>query len=200
MTAGDGAIEALRCNSGTWEYRTVGDVPPKGICGSGLIDLLAELRRLGLMTPKGVFANKAREFTIVPEFGITFALEDMSHLAQAKAANYCGQVLALRAFGVGPDQISRLFLAGAFANYVNVRNAIEIGFLAPVPEDRVVKVGNASLAGARQMLISRRKRRSIEDLAQRIEHVELETTPDFFDVFVEGCQFKPMPAAEGVKV
>ena len=76
-------------------------------------------------------------------------------------------------------------------------NAIEIGFLAPIPEDRVVKVGNASVAGAQQMLVSRRKRRSIEELVKRIEHVELETTPDFFDVFVEGCQFKPMPIAIG---
>jgi uncharacterized 2Fe-2S/4Fe-4S cluster protein (DUF4445 family) len=200
MTAGDGAIEGLRLKDGAWDYRTIGDVSPKGICGSGLIDLLAELRRHGLMTPKGVFAQKARHFTIVPEFGITFSLEDMSHLAQAKAANYCGQALTLRAFGVTPGQISRLFLAGAFANYVDLRNAIEIGFLAPVPEDRVVKVGNASLAGARRMLVSRRKRRAIENLVKRIEHVELETTPDFFDVFVEGCQFKPMLAAQGVKV
>jgi uncharacterized 2Fe-2S/4Fe-4S cluster protein (DUF4445 family) len=200
MTAEDGAIEALRLKDGAWEYRTIGDLPPQGICGSGLIDLLAELRRHGLMTPKGVFSQKARQFTIVPESGITFSREDMSHLAQAKAANYCGQVITLRAFGVTPDQITRLFLAGAFANYLNVGNAIEIGFLAPVPEDRVVKVGNASLAGARQMLVSRRKRRSIEDLVKRIEHVELETTPDFFDVFVEGCQFKPILAAPGVKV
>lgn len=200
MTAGDGAIESLRWNGGAWNYLTIGGVPPKGICGSGLIDLLAELRRHGLMTPKGVFANKAREFTIAPEFGITFSREDMSHLAQAKAANYCGQVIAMRAFGITPDEISRVYLAGAFANYINVGNAIEIGFLAPVAEDRVVKVGNASLAGARQMLVSRRKRQSIEDLAKRVEHVELETTPDFFEIFVEGCQFKPMRAAQEVKV
>jgi uncharacterized 2Fe-2S/4Fe-4S cluster protein (DUF4445 family) len=200
MTAGDGAIEALGWNGRGWEHHTIGGVPPKGICGSGLIDLLAELRRHGLMTPKGVFANKARELSIVPEAGITFSLEDMSNLAQAKAANYCGQVIAMRSFGVSPDQISRVFLAGAFANYVNVTNAIEIGFLAPIPEDRVVKVGNASVAGAKQMLVSRRKRRSIEDLVKRIQHVELETTPDFFDIFVEGCQFKPMAAAPGLKV
>jgi len=198
MPAGDGAIETLRLRDGAWEFGVIGGVPPKGICGSGLIDLLAELRRHDLMTPKGVFARKQREFAIVPEFGITFSLEDMSQLAQAKAANYCGQVITLRAFGVTPDQVSRLFLAGAFANYVNLANAIEIGFLAPVPEDRVVKVGNASLAGARQMLLSRRKRRFIEDLVKRVEHVELETTPDFFEIFVEGCQFKPMLAASGV--
>ena len=200
MTAGDGAIEALRWNGNAWEYRTIGGVPPVGICGSGLIDLLAELRRHGLMTPKGVFANKARELPIVPDAGITFSLEDMSNLAQAKAANYCGQLITMRSFGVSPDQICRVFLAGAFANYVNVVNAIEIGFLAPIPEDRVVKVGNASVAGAKQMLVSRRKRRSIEELVKRIEHIELETTPDFFEIFVEGCQFKPMALAPGLKV
>jgi len=200
MTAGDGAIEALRWTGSGWEFRTIGDVPPIGICGSGLIDLLAELRRHGLMTPKGVFANKARELAIVPEAGITFSLEDMSNLAQAKAANYCGQLITLRSFGVSPDQLSRVYLAGAFANYVNVANAIEIGFLAPIAQDRVIKVGNASVAGAKQMLVSRRKRQSIEALVKRIEHVELETTPDFFEIFVEGCQFKPMAATPGLKV
>jgi uncharacterized 2Fe-2S/4Fe-4S cluster protein (DUF4445 family) len=197
MTAGDGAIEALRWDGSKWEYSTIGGVAPRGICGSGLIDLLSELRVHGLMTPKGVFANKVRELAIVPESGITFSLEDMSNLAQAKAANYCGQVIAMRSFGVSPDRISRLFLAGAFANYVNVSHAVEIGFLAPVPEDRVAKVGNASVAGAKQMLVSKQKRQSIEDLVKRIEHIELETVPDFFDVFVEGCQFKPMPIAAG---
>ena len=100
----------------------------------------------------------------------------------------------MRTFGVRPAQISKVYLAGGFANYIEVHNAIEIGFLAPFPEERVVKVGNASLAGARQMLLSRRKRQSIEELVKRVEHVELETTPDFFNIFVEGCQFKPMPA------
>ena len=197
MTGGDGAIEALQLNGNAWKYHTIGEVPPMGICGSGLVDLLAELRQHGLMTPKGVFADKRREWTIVPEHSITFSREDASNLAQAKAANYCGQFIVMRQFGVCPADISRLYLAGGFANYINVRNAIEIGFLAPVPEDRVVKVGNASVAGARQILLSRRKRRAIEELVQRIEHIELETTPDFFEVFVEGCQFKPMPAAFG---
>ena len=199
MTAGDGAIEALRLSGNTWDYQTIGNVEPKGICGSGLIDLLAELRRHERMTPKGVFANKQYELPIVPEQGITFSRQDASNLAQAKAANYCGQYIALRRFGVCPADISRLYLAGGFANYVNVGHAIEIGFLAPVPEDRVVKVGNAAVAGARQILLSRRKRRAIEELVKGIEHIELETTPDFFDVFVEGCQFKPMPAAFGEK-
>jgi len=200
MTAGEGAIEVLQWQGDEWRFKTIGDVKPKGICGSGLIDLLAELRRNGLMTTKGVFANKARELMIVPDEGITFSLEDMSNLAQAKAANYCGQVIAMRTFGVSPEEIHRVYLAGAFANYVNVHNSIEIGFLAPVPEDRVVKVGNASVAGARQMLLSRGRRQSIEELVKRIEHVELETTPDFFEIFVEGCQFKSMAPAPVLRI
>jgi uncharacterized 2Fe-2S/4Fe-4S cluster protein (DUF4445 family) len=193
MPGFDGAIESLRLQDGHFRYHTIGDVAPRGICGSGLIDLLAELRRHGRMTPKGVFSGKLYEMPIVPEHGITLSREDASNLAQAKAANYCGQMIVMRKFGVNPRDIARLYLAGGFANYIDVRNAIEIGFLAPVPQERIVKVGNASVQGAKEVLLSRRKRESIEQLVRRIEHVELETTPDFFEVFVEGCQFKPMP-------
>ena len=70
---------------------------------------------------------------------------------------------------------------------------MENGFLAPISKDSLVKAGNASLTGAREALISVGKRRQIESIVTRIEHIELETMPDFFDVFVEGCQFKPMP-------
>jgi uncharacterized 2Fe-2S/4Fe-4S cluster protein (DUF4445 family) len=193
MTGCEGAIETLTANGGAWAFHTIGDVAPRGICGSGLIDLLAELRRSGQMAPKGIFAERARVLNIVPEQGITFSRADASNLAQAKAANYCGQLIVLRHLGLEPTDIQRLYLAGGFANYISVRNAIEIGFLAPVPEDRIVKVGNASLAGARQMLLSRSRRRETEELVKTVEHVELETVPDFFDLFVEGCQFKPMP-------
>ncbi len=194
MPGFEGAIESIRLGKDNhFDYQTIGDLEPQGICGSGLIDLLAELRRSDGMSPKGVFADKAYELTIVPDYGITFSREDASNLAQAKAANYCGQFIVMRNFGVDPSEISRLYLAGGFANYVDVPNAIEIGFLAPVPEDRIVKVGNAALQGAREVLLSRRRREAIERLVKEIEHIELETTPDFFEVFVEACQFKPMP-------
>ena len=192
MAAVDGAIETLRLNGAT-QYETIGGGEPRGLCGSGLIDLLAELRRHGRMSPKGVFADKSREMTIVPKRGITFSREDASNLAQAKAANYCGQFIVMRKLGLRPTDISKLYLAGGFANYVDVANAIEIGFLASVREERVVKVGNAALQGAKELLLSKSKRESLDKLVKRIEHVELETTPDFFEVFVEGCHFKPMP-------
>lgn len=194
MPGYEGAIESIQWANGDIEYKTIGDIEPQGICGSGLIDLLAELRRNDQMTPKGVFANKKqREMALIPEYGITFSREDASNLAQAKAANYCGQFIVMRHFGLNPTDVSQLYLAGAFANYVNVRNAIEIGFLPPVAEERIIKIGNAAVQGAKEVLLSQKKREEIERLVKGIEHIELETTSDFFEVFVEGCQFKPMP-------
>lgn len=194
MPGYEGAIESIRWRNGRISYDTIGSTEPQGICGSGLIDLLAELRRHNEMTAKGVLADKKQyEMTVVPEYDITLSREDISNLAQAKAANYCGQFIVMRKFGIDPTDVNLLYLAGGFANYVDVRNAIEIGFLAPVHDDRIVKVGNAAVQGAREVLLSRKKRESIERLVKKIEHVELETTPDFFEVFVEGCQFKPMP-------
>tara|TARA_B100000446_G_scaffold179276_1_gene194146 strand:- start:224 stop:706 length:483 start_codon:yes stop_codon:yes gene_type:complete len=147
------------------------------------------------MTPKGVFLpeKRKREIEVVPERGITFSRDDGSALAQATAANYCGQFITMRRFGIDPERISKLYLAGGFANYVNVENAIEIGFLAPVLKDRIVKIGNAAIDGARMLLVSQRERDKLCKLIKNIEHVELETTADFFDIFVEGCQFTPMP-------
>jgi uncharacterized 2Fe-2S/4Fe-4S cluster protein (DUF4445 family) len=150
------------------------------------------------MTPKGVFADRSHTLTIVPEHGITFSRADGSALAQAKAANTVGQWILLRELGIDPSAVDRLYLAGGFANYVNVENAVEIGFLAPVPSGAVVKIGNASLRGARELLVSASARERLERLVRRVEHVELETTSDFFDLFVDGCQFKPLPARLGV--
>lgn len=194
MPAYPGAIESVKWIDGTIDYETIDGENPQGLCGSGLISLLAELRRHNQMSPKGVFADrKQRIMPLLPEHGITFSRDDASNLAQAKAANYCGQYIVLRHFGCSPQDITRLFLAGGFANYVNLQDAIDIGFLAPVYKDRIVKIGNAALGGAKAVLLSREKRAEIETFVQNIEHIELETTPDFFEVFVEGCQFKPMP-------
>ena len=192
MPGYDGAVESVSLNANGIAFRTIGDAPPQGICGSGLVDLLAELRRTGLMTELGVFENGERDFTFVPRSGMSLSRADISALAQAKSANYSGQYIVLRSYGVAPGDISRLYLAGGFANYINVANALSIGFVANLPEERIVKVGNASLEGATIMLLSGRLRSRIEQLVQTIQHIELETTPDFFDIFVEGCMFNPM--------
>jgi len=196
MPGYEGAIESIEIDEhGKVDYRTIGNVDPEGLCGSGLVDLLAQLRRRGIMTEMGVFTADRKQFEmmLIPEHGITFSKEDASNLAQAKAANYCGQYIVMRAFGVNPADVTKLYLAGGFANYIDIGHAIEIGFLAAVPEDRIVKVGNAAVQGAREILLNRHERANLEETVKKIEHIELETTPDFFEIFVEGCQLKPMP-------
>ena len=192
MPGYDGAVESVRIDNGSVEYETIGQAPAQGICGSGLVDLLAELRRSRMMNELGAFDTGVNEFVFAPQQRMSLSRADISSLAQAKSANYCGQYIVLRKYGVDVGSISRLYLAGGFANYLNVNNALAIGFIANIPPERIVKIGNAALEGATLMLVSGEMRRRIERLSTSIEHVELETTPDFFDIFVEGCMFKPM--------
>ena len=192
MPGYDGAVESVRIENGDVRCATISDAPMQGICGSGLVDLLAELRRNEIMNELGAFENGVGEFVFAPEQRMSLSRADISALAQAKSANYSGQYIVLRRYGMPIDRISRLYLAGGFANYVDVGNALSVGFIANVPPERIVKVGNAALEGATIMLVSRAMRGRIEELAATVEHVELETTPDFFDIFVEGCMFKPM--------
>ena len=173
-------------------FDTIGGGGPVGICGSGLVDMLAELRRAGWMNTEGRFRDKLDEYLVAPNEGISFSRSDASLLAQAKAANACGQRILLRRLGVAPEQVDRVYLAGGFANAVNVANAMEIGLLAPVPVERVERVGNAAVRGAAGLLLSASRREALDRLIGRMEHVELETEADFFELFVDGCRFIPL--------
>ena len=192
MPGYDGAVESITLDDKGLNYKTIGDAPAQGICGSGLVDLLAELRRTGKMTELGVLENRETEFAFVPENGLTLSRADISALAQAKSANYAGQFIVMRKYGEPVEKITKLYLAGGFANYINEANAVAIGFIANLPPERILKVGNTSLEGATIMLLSEELRKRMESMVRQIEHVELETTPDFFDIFVDGCMFNPM--------
>ena len=193
MPGYDGAVEKVVIDDrGVADLSVIGDVDPIGICGSGLIDLIAELRRTNMMDELGRFTDGSGEYEFSTTNNLTLSRADISALAQAKAANYCGQAIVLREYGLPIEKFEKLYLAGGFANYVDESNAIDIGFIANMPLDKVEKVGNASLEGAVIMLLSTVKREEIEKLTSTVEHVELETAPDFFEFFVEGCMFKPM--------
>lgn len=194
MSASDGAIESLRYTADAFTVRTIGDVEPEGLCGSGLVDLLAELRRSDLMNALGVFADGASEVSIVSDRDITFSRADASYLAQAKAATAVGIRVLLRTMGLAATDLARLDLAGGFASSLDVEHAIAIGFLPPVAPERIVRHGNTSVRGAKALLLSRRARASIAASTSGIEHVELEAEPDFFELFVDGCLFEPMSA------
>jgi uncharacterized 2Fe-2S/4Fe-4S cluster protein (DUF4445 family) len=196
MAATEGAIEAARLDGDGWEVRTIGEVEAEGICGSGLVDVLAELRRAGVMTATGGFADGARRVAIVPARGITFSRADAAHLAQAKAANAVGMRVLLRTLGLAPGDLATLHLAGGFASHLDVPNAQAIGLLPDVPPERVVLHGNASVRGAAILLLSRGARERLAAFVGRIEHVELEAEPDFFDLYVDGLRFEPLASGE----
>ena len=193
MPGYDGAVEAVSIREGKIKLSTIGDAEVEGICGSGLVDLLSELRRTEAMDELGKYSDDSNEFAFAPDQEMYLYRSDISALAQAKSANYSGQFIAMRHFGKSIEDLETLYLAGGFANYINADNAKSIGFIADFPTEKISKVGNASLEGATIMLKSVSSRISIEQLVRKVEHIELETTPDFFDIFVEGCMFKPMP-------
>jgi uncharacterized 2Fe-2S/4Fe-4S cluster protein (DUF4445 family) len=191
----DGAIERIAvADEGTVSLQVIGGTEPQGICGSGLVDLLSELLRTGRMNAQGRFADGVSRFVVDPANGIVFTEADVNELAQAKGANVAGLRIAAEVFGIGLEDIERFYLAGGFARHIDPDAGRRIGLLPPLPDEKLVRVGNASLEGAARVLLSESYRRDLEELALRVEHVELETHETFFDYFVEGCQFIPIGA------
>jgi uncharacterized 2Fe-2S/4Fe-4S cluster protein (DUF4445 family) len=192
----DGAIERLRITEdGRWSIQVIGDALAQGICGSGLVDLLSELLRTGRMNAQGRFAEGIERFVVDPSNGIFLTEADVNELAQAKGANVAGLRIALEVFGLSIEDVDRFYLAGGFARHLDLDAGRRIGLLPPLPDERLIRVGNAALEGASRVLLSESRRRELEALALRVEHVELETHETFFDYFVDGCQFVPIGAA-----
>jgi uncharacterized 2Fe-2S/4Fe-4S cluster protein (DUF4445 family) len=191
----DGAIEGVRLDAeGGVATRRIGTRPPIGICGSGLVELLSELLRTGRMDPRGRYTGGAHEFVVDAGHRIVLTEGDINQLAQAKGANAAGLRIVAERFGVGLAEVERFYLAGGFGRHVSVAAARRRGLIPDLPDERIVQVGNAALAGAVMVLRSAGARRSLEALVRRVEHVALETHPDFFDLFVDGCQFGPLPS------
>jgi len=186
-----GAIKEVRIVDGNIEYKTIGDAPPVGICGSGLIDVLAELLEHGMIDGRGKFTftgDEGKELRIAD--GIKLLETDIDQLNLAKTAIAVGVRVLLEKYGISFDDIELLLLAGGFVNFANTDNAIRIGLLPPIAREKVKKVGNAALEGARQALVSKRKRSEAEEVAKRIEHIKLEEEQDFMEKFVSELYFQ----------
>ncbi len=196
MPALDGAIEDVRIDDeGEFHLQTVGGAAPQGICGSGLVALMSELLRTGRMNQRGRFEDDVHRIDLAD--GVYFLESDVNELAQAKGANVAGLQVVFNQFGIEFDQIDRFYLAGGFGRHMNVDAATRIGLIPAIPAGRMVQIGNAAIEGATIALLSRTKRQELEELVRRVEHCRLETHPQFFDFFVDGCQFHPI-AATGV--
>ena len=194
----EGAIESVRIDDeGNLSYKVIGDSPrAEGICGSGLVELLGELLRSGRMDHLGRLTNEADRFELPETDSVYLSEEDISQLAQAKGANVSGLEIVMKNIGRSCKDLDRFYLAGGFASHLDLDSARRIGLIPDLPDEKISRIGNAAIEGATLALLSTRRRLELEETVSRIEHIELETDPDFFDHFVEGCQFKPIGAGE----
>ena len=199
MPALEGAIEEVALNGGgAFRLGVIGGGVPEGMCGSGLVELMSELILAGRMNAMGRFEDGADRITVDQEHDIFILESDVNELAQAKGANVAGLHVVAGNYGIEFDDIEVFYLAGGFGRRLRVEAAKRIGLIPNLPESRIVQAGNAAIEGASIALLSRRKRRELEELVKRVEHCRLETHPCFFDFFVEGCQFKPVESMRQV--
>jgi uncharacterized 2Fe-2S/4Fe-4S cluster protein (DUF4445 family) len=200
MRAANGAIEHLRLVEDRVEYQTIGGAPPAGLCGSGILDALAQLYLAGVVDATGRMGEHPRvretdglrEFVLVGEDedggnrpAITFTQKDVRELQLAKGAMRTGINVLLETNKLTADEIDRVIIAGAFGTYIDVASAVAIGMLPRLPLDRFRQVGNAAGIGAKLALISRSKRGEAQALARRIGYVELAADPQFARTFAQ---------------
>jgi uncharacterized 2Fe-2S/4Fe-4S cluster protein (DUF4445 family) len=200
MRAAPGAIEHLRLVDDRVEHQIIGDGPPVGLCGSGILDALAELYLAGVVDRGGRMLDhprvrgdgKEREFVLVGQDNgdgdrpaITLTQKDVRELQLAKGAMRSGINVLLEANGLVADDIDQVIIAGAFGTYISVPSALTIGMFPRLPLDRFRQVGNAAGMGAKQALISRSKRDEAQALARRIGYIELASVPQFSRTFAQ---------------
>ena len=197
MRAAPGAIEHVSIDQqGQVQIQVIGNQPPVGICGSGILDAVSELRRNGLLNSRGRLDRSAPSVQLdelnKPFFtltgSITLSQNDIDQILLAKGAIRAGIDVLMDHLKVSPVEIEEVVIAGAFGSYMHPENAMRIGMLPQIPLSRVRAVGNAAGTGARMMLISKSARHKAEVLANRIEYLELTVYPDFPMFYARGIQ------------
>jgi uncharacterized 2Fe-2S/4Fe-4S cluster protein (DUF4445 family) len=187
MRAAPGAISRVIPGNGGLECHVLGGRPPRGICGSGLVDAVAASLQLGWVLPTGRLANGRQELDLMAPVSITQS--DVRELQLAKGAIAAGLRILLERWGATLDQLQRVNVAGAFGNYVNTVSAHRIGLLE-LPPEKIEPVGNTALRGTKVLLLSPSHRTDLlQQIGSRTEHVSLASDPHFQDVFVECMGF-----------
>ena len=220
MRGAAGAIERVYLNQDL-EIEVIGGGPAAGICGSGLIDIIAEMLNLGILDPSGrmlmgddlpddlpaAIGERVIEGENGPEFVLAAAAQskqgetivltqrDVREAQLGKAAISAGIVMLMKELGVELKDIDRVFLAGAFGNYIRPESACRIGLLPDIELARIQFIGNAAGAGAKEVLLSREAREHAEQLATQMQYVELAGRAEFQDLFGE-CMFFPEKGKE----
>lgn len=212
MIARTGAIEGVRIEDERLAYQVISNTKPKGLCGSGLVDLAAVLLHAGVINSEGVIETPQQDipdflasrvnghgdvnsFLIVSEEEsfhdrpVMLTQKDVRELQLAKGAVAAGISALLQEMGLETQDISRIYMAGALGNYVNVHSAIRIGLLPNIDPNIVTSLGNAATTGAEMVLLSKDHWRKANELRHFVRHVELSTHADFNERFVENLDF-----------
>jgi uncharacterized 2Fe-2S/4Fe-4S cluster protein (DUF4445 family) len=215
MRAADGAIEVVRIEDGGLRLQVIGDAAPAGLCGSGLVDAVAELVRVGLIDRSGRFVTAEAALDLLPsladrmtevagervfvlhwkgaiadaEDAIYLSQRDVRELQFAKAAISTGWSLLVEEYGVSPGDIQQVLLAGSFGTYLSPASAVRIGLVPKLPVLRIVSAGNVAGEGAKMSLLSVQERAGALALLEEVHYVELSDRPDFNDRFVEQLAF-----------
>src|SRR5262245_32753717 len=216
MRGARGAIDRVTVDDDI-RVHTIGETPALGICGSGIIDLLAGLLGAGVIDWTGLIQVDARD-ALPPQLRdrvvmrgeerqvvalrpgeagalqeIVLTQDDVRQVQLAKGAIASGVAMLQRVAGVAPEEVAELMLAGGFGNYVSIESAVRIGLIPPLPRERIRYVGNAASLGAQLCVLSEVERARAEVVARRIEHVSLAAHPDFEEIFVDAMNF-PRPS------
>jgi uncharacterized 2Fe-2S/4Fe-4S cluster protein (DUF4445 family) len=211
MRASDGAIEVVRLAVDPKAVEAVtlgviGDVAPRGLCGSGLVDAVAELVRVGLLDASGRFVTDEVAAQRVPHLAprlttvdqerifrladdVVLSQRDVRELQFAKAAISTGWTLLLEELGLEPGDVQQVLLAGSFGSYISAASAVRIGLVPPLPALRIVSAGNVAGEGAKMALLSVRERAGAVALLEEVTYVELSDRSDFNDRFVDLLAF-----------
>jgi uncharacterized 2Fe-2S/4Fe-4S cluster protein (DUF4445 family) len=205
MRAGAGAIEKITyLGPGRIHCETIGDAPAAGICGSGLLDVLAEFHHNGVIDRTGRFADKDEsglsegddgpQYQLVPpENGrqeIVVTQADIDNLLRSKAGVFAAVRVLMEATQTAPDDLEAVYLAGGFGNFLDVRHAVMIGMLPDVPVEKIRFVGNAAMAGAKMTLLSREALRKAEEVAASMTYFDLMNHADYMEEFIR-AKFLP---------
>jgi uncharacterized 2Fe-2S/4Fe-4S cluster protein (DUF4445 family) len=202
MRANPGAIERVTVDIASLEprYETINLIKPKGICGSGLIDLLAELLQACVIDRNGhinrtIVHPRIRQGAHFMEYVVAWKNEtgtgkdivitenDIKNLIMSKASVLAACFTLTNAAGITRDGIANIYFAGAFGNYLNKEHAITIGLIPEVPLDRIKNIGNGAVAGAHIALLNRKARKTLDRIAERIAYIELNAESSFMDEY-----------------
>jgi uncharacterized 2Fe-2S/4Fe-4S cluster protein (DUF4445 family) len=206
MRAAPGAIERVQIASDEVRIHTIGEQPPVGICGSGILDAVAQMLKSAVIDFRGVLrlghpatrqVDSRVEFVLAPAKNsghggdVLVNRKDVNEIQLAKGAIRAGINILLQEAGLEnqEQEIDEFIVAGAFGTYISIESAIEIGMFPDIPIDRYVQVGNAAGAGAQQMLVSGTRRKLASKIVSQIEYVELSAHPDFLTVFSQALYF-----------